>query len=338
MLLIIDKYGSYLHKKGERFVTINKHDNSDASCRMEFSADKVSRILIYKGAAITTDAIDLAVKRGIGIIYLDRMGKPIARTYPCHFDDSASIWRKQMKAYDNGLGINLACKIIEAKIKNQSLLIKKLAKRRDDNTLKHIAQTILGSIDKIYGSDDIGIQRSALMGIEGEASKQYFSALRFVLPEDMYYGKRTKQPPKDLFNALLSYGYGILYTEVERACLLSGLNPYLGFLHSDRKGRPSLVMDLIEEFRQPVVDSTVISLITKKVVNLDDIEASNGGFYLNSSGKHKLIKAITAKLSKIIEYDNRNHSFSSLILLQGKEVLKYINQDIKEYSPFIYGG
>jgi len=176
------------------------------------------------------------------------------------------------------------------------------------------------------------------MGIEGEASKQYFCALSKVLPEEVYYGNRTKQPPGDLFNALLSYGYGILYTEVEKACLVAGLNPYMGFLHTDRVGRPSLVLDLMEEFRQPVIDSSVIAIITKKVVNTDDIEPLNGGFYLNSPGKNKLVEAVVSKLSKIIDYQKERKSFSSLILQQERYIVKYIGHETKNYLPFVYGG
>jgi CRISPR-associated protein Cas1 len=72
------------------------------------------------------------------------------------------------------------------------------------------------------------------MGIEGEASRQYFGAMKEVLSPEVYKGQRTRQPPQDLFNALLGYGYGVLFTEIEKACILSGLNPYMGFLHADR--------------------------------------------------------------------------------------------------------
>ncbi len=316
---------------------INRHKEYDSSLKREFSADKVSRIMVYRGAAITTDAIDLAAKNQIDIVYMDRMGKPIARTYSFQFEKGVHIWRNQMKASDNGLGMSLAMKIIEGKITNQAILLKKFAKTRSSDNLKHRSEKIRKTAHEIKKHDNLDLSRSSLMGIEGKASRQYFSALRKIIPENSYHGRRSKQPPEDLFNALLSYGYGILYTEVEKACIMAGLNPYFGFLHSDRPGRPSLVMDLIEEFRQPVVDSTVISLITKKIVNNGDIEPVKNGFYLNGPGKHKLVQSITSKLSGKIEYMNEERSISSIIALQGRNVVKYINGDIEDYSPFIYG-
>lgn len=135
---------------------------------------------------------------------------------------------------------------------------------------------------------------------------------------------------------MLSYGYGILYTEVEKACVLSGLNPYMGFLHTDLPGKPSLVLDLIEEFRQPIVDRAVISLISKKIVTENDLKPVEGGFYLNRSGRHKTLEAVSERLAKVVNYRDFRHSFSSLILHQGRAVAKFLTGENNAYAPFVY--
>lgn len=331
MRLIIDNYGTYIHKKSNRFVIL--HSENDR----EISADKVSQILIYRGAAITADAIDLAIKNNIDIIYLDRIGKPFARTYSCNLKNSASIHRDQVRAYDTESGGMLMAAIVEAKIKNQSFLLKSLAKNRNDKQLGKIAENIMSLTKKTIIRGNADETRARLMGIEGEAARQYYHALTRVLPEDVYFGKRTKQPPGDVFNALLSYGYGILFTEIERACIFSGLNPYMGFLHADRIGKPSLVLDLMEEFRQPIVDRSAITLVSKKIINSDHITPVDGGYYLNSSGKHRLVEAVVSRFSKIVTYRNYRHSFSSLILRQTQGVVKFIRGDTHVYSSFVYG-
>ena len=331
MRLIIDNYGTYIHKKSNRFVIM--HSENDR----EISADKVSQILIYRGAAITADAIDLAIKKGIDIIYLDRMGKPFARTYSCNLENSASIHRDQVRAYDTEASGMIMASIVEAKMKNQSFLLKSLAKNRSDEQLEDMAENIMALTQKITIMGNADETRARLMGLEGEAARQYYHALTHVLPEDAYHGKRTKQPPGDVFNALLSYGYGILFTEIERACIFSGLNPYMGFLHADRIGKPSLVLDLMEEFRQPIVDRSAITLVSKKIVHSDDITPVDGGYYLNSTGKHKLVEAIVSRFSKVITYRNYRHSYSSLILQQARGVVKFISGDTHEYSSFVYG-
>lgn len=330
MRLIIDNYGTYIHKKKNRFIILNQsHDN-------EFSADKVSQILIYRGAAITADAIDLAVKHGIDIIYLDKIGRPFARTYSCIFENSASVQRYQIQAYDNKKGIALMTGFVEGKIKNQSYLLKKLAKTRDDDRLRHIAEKIMCQTEKLDIGKTIDESRNTLMGIEGEASRRYFQALTYLLPESVYHGHRIKQPPGDLFNALLSYGYGILYTEIEKACVLSGLNPYMGFLHTDRSGKPSMVLDLIEEFRQPVVDKSVITLVSKRIVQENNVKPVENGYYLDNFSKHKVVGAIVTRLAKVIPVRNFQHSFSSLIQHQARQVVKFISGETKSYSPFVY--
>lgn len=335
MRVVIDEYGTYVHKKQNRFVTLN---NADKDIKWEFSADKVTQILIYRGAAITADAIDLAVKNGIDIVYLDRLGKPFARTYSCKFENAASVHRCQVRAYDSRKGVELMKGMIGAKIRNQSFLLKSLARNRGDRELEGAAKHIYSLSEKLPESENIDMSRNMLFGIEGEASKEYFRALDAVLPKEIYFGKRTKQPPEDLFNALISYGYGILFTEVEKACILAGLDPYMGFLHTDRSGKPSMVLDLMEEFRQPIVDRVAISLISKNIVKPEELKKADVGLYLNRSSRHKMIEAMSSRLVKVITYRNYRHSFSSLIFWQAREVVKYICDQKETYSPFIYGG
>ena len=125
--LIVDEYGTYIHKKSNRFIFVDK---TEKLLKKGFSADKVSQILIYKGAAVTADAIELAVKKGIDIVYLDRMGKPFARTYSCKQENSATIQRYQARAYDDGKGTFLMSSIVGAKNQEPGLFIKEHCKKQ----------------------------------------------------------------------------------------------------------------------------------------------------------------------------------------------------------------
>jgi CRISPR-associated protein Cas1 len=305
-----------------------------------FSADKVSQILIYTGAAVTADAIELAVKKGIDIVYLDRIGKPFAITYSCKQENSAIIQRCQSRAYENREGVLLMSSMIGAKIRNQGYLLKNLAKKRNNERLEGHAEKIMSLSEKVKERaeewGDLEEARGSLFGVEGEASRVYFQALSNILPETVYSGTRTKQPPGDLFNAMLSYGYGILYTEVEKACILTGLNPYMGFMHTDLPGKPSMVLDLIEEFRQPIVDRAVLNIVTKKIVTEKDLKPVEGGFYLNQTGRRKTLEAVFERLAKIINYRDHRHSFSSLVLQQAKGVAKFLTGESSSYAPFVY--
>lgn len=177
--------------------------------------------------------------------------------------------------------------------------------------------------------------RNRLLGIEGECSKTYFSALSEVLPKGLYSGVRTRRPPRDAFNAMISYGYGVLYSEIEKACIISGLDPYLGFLHTDRYGRPSLVMDLIEEFRQPVVDRAMVTLVARGQVEKDCVKREEG-VYLNKKGRKMAIEAMMSRLESKIKYKGRRISMEDIILKQARELVGFLNGDRRSYKPFVY--
>ena len=109
--MIVDEYGTYIHKKSNRFIF---DDKTEKLLKKGFSADKVSQIHIYTGAAVTADAIELAVKKGIDIVYLDRIGRPFARKYSCEQQNSAAVQRCQAKAYDDGKGTFLMSSMKDA--------------------------------------------------------------------------------------------------------------------------------------------------------------------------------------------------------------------------------
>ncbi len=159
MRLIIDDYGTYIHKKSNRFIiSCQAHEK-------EFSADIVSQILIYKGAAITSAAIALAVEKGIDIVFFEKMGKPFARTYSCISESAASIHRSQVKAYESQKGISFMKSIIEAKIWNQSFLLKILGKDRNNNSLRDSAEKILCLGRKLECGNTVDESRQKLMGV-----------------------------------------------------------------------------------------------------------------------------------------------------------------------------
>lgn len=103
-----------------------------------------------------------------------------------------------------------------------------------------------------------------MLGLEGKAARAYFEAISSIMPEKYRFAGRSRNPAKDEFNALLNYGYGVLYSLVEKGCIIAGLDPYLGFLHSDSYNKKSLVFDIIEMFRI-YVDETVVFLSRRMV-------------------------------------------------------------------------
>jgi CRISPR-associated protein Cas1 len=150
-----------------------------------------------------------------------------------------------------------------------------------------------------------------------------------LLAEMDWPGRRT-QGANDPLNSALNYGYGILYGAVERACVLAGLDPYAGFLHVDRPGKPSLVLDLIEEFRQPVVDRTVLGMVNKGMpVTLDEQGR------LIPESRRLLAEKVLARLDGPERYEGKRQSLRAIIQMQARHVATFVRGERDSYEPFV---
>jgi CRISPR-associated protein Cas1 len=136
------------------------------------------------------------------------------------------------------------------------------------------------------------------MGLEGVAGRQYFAAISLALPERFRFQGRSRSPARDEFNCLINYAFGVLYSLVERACLLSGLDPSIGLLHTDNYNKLSLVFDLIELFRVHA-ERVVINLFASRLVRQELFDQKEGGFRLNAEGRGVLLGALNEYLDRV---------------------------------------
>ncbi|MCE8423905.1 MAG: CRISPR-associated endonuclease Cas1 [Candidatus Methanoperedens sp.] len=311
MQLVINTRGAYLKKEKNCFLV----KNDDRS--FEVSADKVDSILITTSATISTDAIEFAVENNIDIVFLDFHGNPFGRVWHSKLGSTTLIRRRQLEAEANLIGFNLARGWIVYKLDNQLDFLKDLKKNRpDDNILSpHIAK-ITDLKENLLGmKGSLDEKRGSIMGTEGRASLTYFDALNSIMPDAWKFNGRSRDPAQDAFNCLLNYGYGVLYSQVEKACIIAGLDPYMGFLHTDNYNKKSFVFDLIEIFRIHI-DRTVINLFSKKQVNEGLFDKIPGGLYLNKDGKAVLISAVNETLDKEMDYNGRNVKVRNIIQME----------------------
>ena len=302
MQLVVNSRGSYLRKKNNCFLI--KNDDKV----LEVSAKKIESILITTSAYISTDAIKFAIDNNIDIIFLDHFGNPYGRVWHSKLGSTTLIRRKQLESSTGDRGLNLAKEWIICKIDNQIELLKNLKNSRPhkENALKAYIDSIEDkkiALLKIKGV--LEEKRNSIMAVEGMAAKEYFEALSYIMPERFKFKGRSRNPAKDEFNCLLNYGYGVLYSMVEKGCILAGLDPYLGFIHADNYNKKSLVFDLIEMFRF-LVDKTVIYLFSKRKVKKECFEQIKNGLSLNQEGKVILISALNETLDKKVRYRGRN--------------------------------
>lgn len=324
MQLIIDDWGAFVGKTQNRFTVKTKEKEQ------EFSADQVDQILLMSATSISGGAVKLAVEQGIDILYLDKYGNPLARVYPCRLGGTTLTRKKQLEATATLRGAQLIKQLVSAKMRNQGHFIKSLAKTRELD-ITDIAKEIMEYADKVGQLEgNLDKIRETVFGYEGAAATRYFEALTKILP----FTKREHEA-NDPVNCTLNYGYGILYGETERACIIAGLDPYLGYLHTDRYNKPCLVLDLIEEFRQPIVDRAIVTLFAQKQISDADFD-TNGSFTLTQEGRRKVAGAVIERLAVEIEHDGRKISFRDIILEQARRITRFILDETATFEGFVH--
>jgi len=329
MQLYINTYGTYVHIKDEMFEIQTKVDKLNEI--KHFAAHKVTSIILQKGMAISTDAIILALKNNIDIVVADYDGFPVGRFWHGKSGSTSKIRKRQLEASLNEIGVHWTKNWIIGKIENQINFLKDLEKNRKpksdyfDEKIQKLGEMI-NQISKLQGKqvDDIA---DSLRGYEGNAGRVYFETLSSLLSEEYRFKGRSSRPALDPFNAFLNYGYGILYSRVEKGLIIAGLDPYLGFMHRDDYNQKSLVFDTIEPYRIHA-ERVVFKLFSAKRVNQSHTEQITNGFSLNAEGKKLLIPEFMKYFEeeKII-YRNKSQIRSNILQ---SEFHQFANSLIKE--------
>lgn len=311
MKLVINTPGGYINKVDERFkVTVE-------DIKQEYSSKKVEQILITTSATISTDALKLAVENNIDVVFLDYGGKPFARVWHPKLGSISTIRRCQLKLIDIPLGTMLSKEWIIQKLDNQIEHLQKLKVNRSEEK-SVILDEAIAKIGKekeaILSIENLPIEevRNNIEGHEGTAGRIYFNALGKVIPSQYEFKGRSKNPAEDMFNCMLNYAYGILYSNVESACIIAGIDPYIGVMHTDNYNKKAMVFDIIEMYRG-YMDEIVFKLFSKRQVKKDMFDEVKGGFWLNKEGKQLLIGAVNDRFAEKIRYKERNIELGNVI-------------------------
>jgi CRISPR-associated protein Cas1 len=219
--------------------------------------------------------------------------------------------------------------IVKSKAKNQLNLIKYFARYREDTDQDEYKklEKIIKKIEKLYKQIDFATENSILMGYEGNISNNYWRAFGILIDQPDF--KRSTQNAPDPINQAINYGYGFLYNRIQSAIIKTGLSLYHSFLHVEQSGKPTLVFDLIEEFRQPVVDREIISIINR------------GTTITSSKGKltQKSIKVISQNIQErlitMTKYRNKKYKLTTIIDEQVLTLSHAIQNENKKYKGFV---
>lgn len=317
MELIINTYGAYLHVKDEMFeVKIRLKDVPTPQIHY-FAVHKVKTILLSMGTALSSDAVRLAMKNNVDIVFLENDGHPIGRVWHSKFGSTTKIRKRQLEASLGVDGLNAIKEWLTTKLDNQKDFIKDLLKHRPqhEDYLKDKIQRIeaLSLSIKTQEGKQTSDVADTIRGLEGTAGRLYFETLTYVLPKEHQFEGRSSRPAKDAFNAFLNYAYGVLYSKVERSLIIAGLDPYVGFMHRDDYNQLSFVYDFIEPFRT-FADNVVFKLFSAKKVNKTHTTEITNGVSLNKEGKVLLMNAFSDYMNEdAIRYKGRNQTRTNII-------------------------
>jgi len=327
MQLVINTYGTYVHIKDDMFeIRLKKDDREE---KHHLAAQKISTILLSKGAAISSDAIILAMKNNIDIVILEYDGTPVGRFWHSRPGSTSKIRKAQLEASLGKTGLDWVKSWLASKLGNQILFLQSLKKNRSNragliqdtiDNLKDLKQKI-----KSANADIISEIDGTLRGLEGTAGRIYFQMLSSLLAAPYRFAGRSFRPAKDPFNAFLNYAYGILYSRVEKALTIAGLDPFVGFMHRDDYNMKSLVFDFIEPYRI-IADEVVFKLFSAKKVGKKHYDEITNGISLNAEGKNLLVQHFFRFFEEDkIRYKNRNmtrantlqadaHAFANILI------------------------
>jgi len=321
--IVIQGWGASLKRKQNRFLI-----HSDGE-EYQYASGGVRQIVVTGACSITSGALILASEEEVDVVICNPNGNPCCRIMPCHGAGIPELRRKQVALASGPRGYSLVNAILRAKIIHMGTLIRAIGKKKGDPQRAVEGDAILKTLDGLKRDGLLPRDAETIRGTEGEASRRYFSSLSQVVHPPLYIGHRSRHPANDPFNAYLNYGYGMLYNEVEKACLLAGLDPHAGFLHADRYGHLSLVYDLIEQFRQPLIDRVVITIALQGQMSAEDIDSRG---YLSNEAKRRIVVAVYARLDDERTIEGHQTTFRNAI----RENVKSFAAAIKtgtSYSP-----
>ncbi len=331
--LINMKKTIYLFSHGE----LKRKDNTlfleSENNKNYIPVENTKEIYIFGEITINKRALEFLTSNQIILHFFNFYDYYIGSFYPREHLNSGYIIVKQVEHYiDNQKRINIAKLIFYGAIQN---ILKNIYYYNNrDRNFKEEIKTIELLINKINDVQSI----SEIMGIEGNVREIYYKTFDKILQnEEFKFEKRTKKPPKNKLNALISFGNSLLYTTALSEIYKTQLDPRIGYLHESNFRRFSLNLDIAEIFKTIIVDRVIFSLINKKIIKEEHFETLLNGITLNEQGAKIFIKEFEEKLQSTINHPklNRNVSYRELIRLEIYKLQKHIIGE-EDYTPFIY--
>lgn len=329
--LYITTQGSYLHKERETIVIKNGDDKIG-----QLPAINVEHIMCFGQISVSPFLMGFCGESGIGLSFYTEYGKFLARVQGSQ-TGNVLLRRSQYRIADDETKANDIAKIfVAAKIANaRTVLMREMRNHGENPAIKSAVLRLNDSLSNCAKSERV----AQTMGIEGEAAANYFGVFNELLRGSGFeFNGRVRRPPTDPVNALLSFIYALLTSECASALQGVGLDPYVGFLHQDRPGRLSLALDLLEEFRAPIADRLVLTLINRKQLQLKDfVQEGSGATRLTDDARKTVLMAYQERKQDEITHPFLNEKMAIGLLPHYQALLlaRHLRGDTAYYPPYL---
>jgi CRISPR-associated protein Cas1 len=327
--MYVTEPGSRIEKEYRR-VLVTKHEEVLKVAPLA-RLDQV--VLVGRGVGATTPALHMLLGAGVGLTLISRTGRLLGRLVPPTPKNIPARQAQYRAAQDPAFCLRLARDIVAGKLRNSRTMARRIARDRpgvDDAPIAEITRCLKA----LPGAADM----DALRGLEGLAARVYFRIWRQAFGGELAFERRTRRPPKDPINALLSLGYSLLTQNLVAAGEIAGLDPYDGFFHADKYGRPALALDLVEEFRAVIVDSVVRTLVNKRMVAQGDFRSGSGeGVYLTRRGLRTFFAQYSQRLNTRVIHPHygRRLTYQQCFEVQARLLRKVVEGELDRYPSFV---
>jgi len=343
--LYVQAQGSYLRKDGDQIIVEEKKVRIAEARYMD-----TSQVVLFGHAGISTPALHECFRRDIPVTFMSHGGWFIGHTVGTGSKNVRVRTIQYQSSFDPRICLKLARKLVAAKIHNCRALLRRNWKAPDcgggangESDSKAPAELLVSMKDDIAQAGKAE-SLAQLLGNEGSAARRYFEYLHKMISPDKQgeemgfdFCGRNRRPPKDPVNALLSFGYAMLTREWTVTLSAVGLDPYRGFYHQLRHGRPGLALDMMEPFRPLVVDSTVLTVINNGEVKPEDFVRSAAGCNLEAAGRKRFIAAFERRLTQEVTHPIFKYriSYRRLFEVQARLLVRYLAGEIPRYPCFL---
>ncbi|MBN1310268.1 MAG: CRISPR-associated endonuclease Cas1 [Anaerolineae bacterium] len=330
--LVVSEYGAFVGLKGKRLRVSLKEAAAVEAPLLHLRSVQIAT----RSASLSAAALAACAEAGIPIHFVDAVEGHYAMMVSPYLTTVVATRRHQIAALENGTGVSVARALAAGKIRSQAAHLRYQARRQPEemaHSLKQTAIDLLAESDRIADLEASTLEevRAEMMGREGYCARLYWGAIGQLIPSSYDWPGRTGRHATDPINCLLNYGYGILYGEVQNALVIAGLEPHVGLIHTDRPGKPSLVLDQIEEFRAPIVDRTMLGLANRGYeVRFDGNGRLEREFRKNYAGH------ILSRLSAQGKYQGKRYTLRSIIQWQARTLAAALRGE-QEYQAYTGG-